>query len=328
MMETETSAILIFLYVRREEVLNGSSDKRTDDQFLAEVSTMGRTHHINLVQLYGFCFDKDLRSLVYEYMENSSLDRLLFNKDENIEWEKLYDIVIGTAKGVAYLHEDCQQRIIHYDIKPENILLDVEFCPKVADFGLAKLCNRETTHVTLTAGRGTPGYAAPDMWMPFPITHKCDVYSFGMLLFETLGRRRNLDVNLPDSQEWFPRWVWKKYEKGEFLDVMLICGIEDKEREKARRMAMTALWCVQYCAEMRPWMSAVVKTLEGGMQIPTPKNPFQHLMAGSLLPDLLAQAKKGLCSSHYESTRTSTVPSHPCSTPVMTKYDIEIAAAT
>uniref|UniRef100_A0A5B7BDM1 Putative Kinase n=1 Tax=Davidia involucrata TaxID=16924 RepID=A0A5B7BDM1_DAVIN len=307
------------------KVLNGSSDKRIEDQFLAEVSTIGRTHHINLVQLYGFCFDKDLRSLVYEYMENSSLDRLLFSKDEIIEWEKLHGIAIGTAKGIAYLHEDCQQRIIHYDIKPENILLDVEFCPKVADFGLAKLCNREKTHVTLTAGRGTPGYAAPEMWMPFPITHKCDVYSFGMLLFEILGRRRNLDVNLPDSQEWFPRWVWKKYEKGEFPDVMFVCGIEDKDKEKAGRMAMAALWCVQYCPERRPWMSAVVKALEGVVEIPTPKNPFRHLMAGSPPPDLVAEVKKGLCTSHNESTLTSTVPSHPCSTAIMRKYEIEIA---
>lgn len=215
------------------KVLKGSSDKNIEDQFLAEVSTIGRTHHINLVQLHGFCFDRDLRALVYEYMENSSLDRLLFREDKNIGWEKLHNIAIGTAKGIAYLHEDCQQRIIHYDIKPENILLDVDFCPKVADFGLAKLCNRETTHITVTGGRGTPGYAAPELWMPFPITHKCDVYSFGMLLFEILGRRRNLDVNLPDSQEWFPKWAWKKFEKGEVGDIMVVCGIEEKDRETA-----------------------------------------------------------------------------------------------
>ncbi|KAA8535654.1 hypothetical protein F0562_030657 [Nyssa sinensis] len=307
------------------KVLSGSSDKRIEDQFLAEVSTIGRTHHINLVQLYGFCFDKDLRALVYEYMENGSLDRLLFSKDENIEWENLHGIAIGTAKGIAYLHEDCQQRIIHYDIKPDNILLDVDFCPKVADFGLAKLCNREKTHVTMTGGRGTPGYAAPELWMPFPITHKCDVYSFGMLLFEILGRRRNLDVNLPDSQEWFPTWLWKKYEKGELSDVMVVCCIEDEDKEKAESMAMTALWCVQYSPEMRPRMSAVVKMLEGGVEIPAPKNPFRHLMAASPLPDLVAKVMKELCSFHPEATRTATVSSNPSSTPIMKKCEIEIA---
>ncbi|RVW51556.1 Rust resistance kinase Lr10 [Vitis vinifera] len=83
-----------------------------------------------------------------------------------LESEKLREIAVGTAKAIAYLHEECQQRIIHYDIKPGNILLDSKFTPKVADFGLAKLCNRDNTHITLTGGRGTPGYAAPDLWMP------------------------------------------------------------------------------------------------------------------------------------------------------------------
>lgn len=299
------------------KVLNGSSERRIEDQFVAEVSTMGRTHHINLVQLYGFCFDKQLTALVYEFMENGSLDQLLFNKNENIEWEKLHDIAIGTAKGIAYLHEECQQRITHYDIKPENILLNVDFCPKVADFGLAKLCNREKTHMTLTEGRGTPGYAAPELWMPFPVTHKCDVYSFGMLLFEILGRRRNLELNSSDSQEWFPRWVWKKFEKGEVSDVMVICNIKDeKDKEKAGRVLVVALWCVQYLPEERPLMSVVVKMLEGGVELPRPRNPFRHLMvAGSPFPDRVAELTKsgGVCNSNAESSQTST------------QYEIEIS---
>ena len=123
----------------------------------------------------------------------------LFLENSMLESEKLREIAVGTAKAIAYLHEECQQRIIHYDIKPGNILLDSKFTPKVADFGLAKLCNRDNTHITLTGGRGTPGYAAPDLWMPLPITHKCDVYSYGMLLFEIVGRRRNLNANAKDN---------------------------------------------------------------------------------------------------------------------------------
>lgn len=189
------------------KVLHGSSDKRIDQQFMAEVGTVGKVHHFNLVRLYGFCFEKNLIALVYEYMRNGSLYRYLFQEYNILGFEKLQEIAIGTARGIAYLHEECQQRIIHYDIKPGNILLDTNFNPKVADFGLAKLCNRENTHITMTGGRGTPGYAAPELWMPFPITHKCDVYSFGILLFEIIGRRRNHDVNLAESQEWFPIWV-------------------------------------------------------------------------------------------------------------------------
>ncbi|PKI46383.1 hypothetical protein CRG98_033221 [Punica granatum] len=297
------------------KVLKGSSEKKIEEQFLAEVSTIGRTHHINLVQLYGFCFDRDIRALVYEYMQNGSLDRLLFRQDKNIEWEVLFNIAVGTAKGIAYLHEDCQHRIIHYDIKPENILLDENFCPKVADFGLAELSSREKTHWTPNGGlRGTPGYAAPEMWAPFRITQKCDVYSFGMLLFEILGKRRNLDLNLPDSQEWFPRWLWKKFERGEFSHVMRVGRIHEKDLEEAQLVAQAALWCVQYRPELRPSMGFVVKMLEGGVEIPSPKNPFRHLME-TPLPDLLAEVTGEACSFPPAVAETK-AGSHPSFLPI------------
>ncbi|XP_030544247.1 rust resistance kinase Lr10-like isoform X2 [Rhodamnia argentea] len=298
------------------KVLNGSSDKRIEDQSLAEVTTVGRTHHMNLVQLYGFCFDRNLRALVYEFMQNSSLDRLLFGADEDIEWDVLYNIAIGTGKGITYLHEECQQMIIHYDIKPGNILLDTNFCPKVADFGLAKLCNRGQIHVTISGVRGTPGYAAPEMWMPFPITQKCDVYSFGMLLVEILGRRSNLDVNLPDSQEWFPRWVWKKHEMKRFSDVMIVCRIQEHCRDKAERMAMVALWCVQYKQASRPSMNVALKMLEGGVEIPLPANPFLHLME-SPQPEVLAEVKGEACSFPLPAIRILAESSNPGTAPTI-----------
>ena len=133
------------------KVLYGNSDKRIEDQFKAEVSTIGRFHHFNLVRLYGFCFEKNLRALVYEDMGNGSLDKYSFRENKILGFEKLHEIAVGTARGIAYLHEECQQRIIHYDIKPGNILLDANFLPKVADFGLAKLSNRENTHITVDA---------------------------------------------------------------------------------------------------------------------------------------------------------------------------------
>ncbi|KAG1326437.1 putative rust resistance kinase Lr10-like [Cocos nucifera] len=259
------------------KVLTGSLNKTVEEQFMAEVGTIGRTYHVNLVRLYGFCFDATMRALVYEYMENGSLDNYLFHEDPEIEWGTLHEIAIGTAKGIRYLHEECQQRIIHYDIKPANILLDADFSPKVADFGLAKLLSRRHTHVTMTGGRGTPGYAAPEMWMPSPVTYKCDVYSFGMLLFEIVGRRRHFDESLGESQRWFPRWVWEKFENAELGVVASVCGICEEDREKAERMCKVALWCVQYQPEARPPMSKVIKMLEGEMEIAPPVNPFQHL---------------------------------------------------
>ncbi|KAH1064688.1 hypothetical protein J1N35_029675 [Gossypium stocksii] len=262
------------------KVLHGTSDKRIEQQFMAEVGTIGRVHHFNLVRLYGFCFDKNLRALVYEYLPNGSLDRFLFTQEKILGFEKLHEVAVGTAKGIAYLHEECQQRINHYDIKPGNILLDSKFCPKVADFGLAKLINRENTHITMTGGRGTPGYAAPELWMPYPITHKCDVYSFGMLLFEIIGRRKNFNVEVPESQEWFPRWVWMNIESnGDIGELMGTCEIDEGNRETMERMVKTALWCVQYRPERRPLMSMVVKMLDGAVEIPQPSNPFEHMLA-------------------------------------------------
>lgn len=258
------------------KVLRGTLTKRAEEQFMAEVGTIGRTYHINLVRLYGFCFDATVRALVYEYMENGSLDRYLFDKTHKIEWKKLHEIAVGAAKGIRYLHEECQRKIVHYDIKPGNVLLSANFSPKVADFGLAKY-DRDSTHIALTGARGTPGYAAPEMWSPVPLTHKCDVYSFGMLLFEILGRRRNLEFDRPESQEWFPRWIWKKFEQGQLDSVMPVCGIEEEDKDKAQRMSKVALWCVQYNPETRPSMSSVVKMLEGEEEIVAPVNPFQYM---------------------------------------------------
>ncbi|URE46358.1 Protein kinase domain containing protein, partial [Musa troglodytarum] len=144
---------------------------------------------------------------------------------------------------------------------------------------------REMSYVTLTGGRGTPGYAAPELWMPIPVTQKCDVYSFGMLLFEILGRRRNLQFQeSAESQafEWFPRWVWQKFEHGEMESIVSACGIEEEDREKAERMCQVALWCVQYQPEARPSMGSVVRMLEGEDEIVPPTNPFQYMASLSV----------------------------------------------
>ncbi|KAJ9162887.1 hypothetical protein P3X46_022627 [Hevea brasiliensis] len=258
---------------------NHSSNKKMEEQFMAEVGTIGRTYHANLVRLYGFCFDPSMMALVYEYMENGSLNKLLFDEMRGIEWQKLHEIAIGTAKAIAYLHEDCDQRIIHYDIKPENILLDQFLNPKVADFGLAKLCNRESSKVALSGGRGTLGYSAPEVWhRNHPVTHKCDVYSYGIMLFEIVGRRRHFDANLSESRQWLPRWTWDMYKNNELELMLSLCGIEQKHKEKAKRMAIVALQCVQHSPDARPAMSDVVKMLEGSIEIlQQPSNPFEYL---------------------------------------------------
>ncbi|KAK2991296.1 hypothetical protein RJ640_024561 [Escallonia rubra] len=308
------------------KVLKKSSDRTAEEQFKAEIGTIGRTYHINLVRLYGFSYDSLMSALVYEYLENGSLDKYLFTDTQSIEWEKLHKIAIGTAKGIAYLHEECQQRIIHYDIKPANILLDAKFLPKVGDFGLAKLCHRDNTHDTVTRYRGTPGYSAPEFMLKnFPITYKCDVYSFGMVLFEIVGNRRNAMTGPTDSLDWFPKHVWDQFEKGDLGAMTSTRGIEEKDREKAERMCLVALWCVQDSPDARPPMSAVVKMLEGGVEIMAPPMPFQYLFRVGM--DVLKPQTYTNSSSVNSSSEEATSYWYKKSTPVMTKYEIQIAAS-
>ncbi|XP_074572076.1 rust resistance kinase Lr10-like [Curcuma longa] len=263
------------------KVLHGTSSKRAEEQFMAEVGTIGRTYHLNLVKLYGFCFEEMTKALVYEYIEKGSLDQYLFNQtQERIEFQKLYEIAVGTAKGIRYLHEECQQKIVHYDIKPANILITADFVPKIADFGLARLCERnklKTHSVMAYGGRGTPGYAAPEMWSPSPVTNKVDVYSFGMLLLEMLGKRKNFDAMQAESKEWFPVWVWNKFEQGEMKSIIEESGVEEKDREKVERLCLVALKCIQHQPESRPTMNCVVQVLEGRETNRVVSNPFKHI---------------------------------------------------
>lgn len=284
------------------KVLKVSMNKKVQEAFMAEIGTIGRTYHVHLVRLYGFCFDADTKALVYEFLENGSLEKYLYggggeDRGKKLEWRTLHDIAVGTAKGIRYLHEECQQRIVHYDIKPANILLTADFTPKVADFGLARLGERENTHMSLTGGRGTPGYAAPELWMALPATEKCDVYSFGMVLFEVLGRRRNYDLAAQaESQEWFPKWVWDRYEQGDMECVVSAAGIGEEDRAKAEMMCKVALWCVQFQPSARPTMSSVVRMLEGEMAIVPPVNPFHYVMSGGSGSSTLTSSSTNLSS--------------------------------
>ncbi|CAM0947986.1 unnamed protein product [Alopecurus aequalis] len=290
----------------------GQDIKTSQEQFMAEVGTIGRTHHINLVRLFGFCYDDaaDVRALVYEYMEHGALDSYLFDRSRAVGFTTLRAIAAGVARGLRYLHEECQQKIVHYDIKPGNVLLDGGLTPKVADFGLARLLNRADTHMTVSGMRGTPGYAAPEMWMQAGATEKCDVYSFGILLFEIVGRRRNFDEAAPESQQWFPKVAWTKYESGQLMEVIEGCdgGVVEQEKvEMVERMCKVAFWCVQQQPEVRPPMGVVVKMLEGEMDIAPPANPFQHLMAAPVAANLWSS---GTSSGNTTTTSGNDVSHH------------------
>ncbi|GLJ09952.1 hypothetical protein SUGI_0119020 [Cryptomeria japonica] len=250
--------------------------RHSEAQFMNEVSTIGRIHHVNLVRLMGFCFDGFRSALVYEYMVNGSLENFIFpgKRSEGIlNEEQLYSIALGAAGGISYLHQDCEQRIIHFDIKPQNILLDKDFTPKIADFGLAKLCGREDDHISMTTARGTPGYVAPEVWNTNlgPVTDKSDVYSFGMLLLEIAMGRKNLDLQASrSSQLYLPEWAIKLMENGQLERRLRGSGeaeIECKEKNKKMRMVKVGIWCIQYNSTDRPSMKKVIQMLEGNDDI-------------------------------------------------------------
>nr|GEY48942.1 protein kinase-like domain, concanavalin A-like lectin/glucanase domain protein [Tanacetum cinerariifolium] len=138
--------------------------KGNGKDFVNEVASVGRTCHVNIVSLVGFCLEDPRRALIYEFMSNGSLEKFIYDRDSSsnshLGWEKLHQIAVGIARGLEYLHRGCNTRILHFDIKPHNILLDQDFCPKISDFGLAKLFPEKRSMISMTDMRGTPGYNA------------------------------------------------------------------------------------------------------------------------------------------------------------------------
>ncbi|XP_020091642.1 G-type lectin S-receptor-like serine/threonine-protein kinase At2g19130 [Ananas comosus] len=249
--------------------------RQGEKQFRAEVITVGMIQHINIVRLLGFCAEGARRLLVYEFMTNGSLDSHLFSKTNSntfLDWNQRYRIAIGIARGLAYLHEKCKDFIIHCDIKPENILLDEHLSPRIADFGMAKLFTRDGSRV-LTTMRGTIGYLAPEWISGLAITHKADVYSFGMMLFEVISGRRNTERSEDGTYVYFPTWAAAKIHEGEvacLLDNKLKGEANSEELERACRVAC---WCIQELESSRPAMGLVVQMLEGVQEVNIPPIP-------------------------------------------------------
>ncbi|MCO5579685.1 hypothetical protein L7F22_033543 [Adiantum nelumboides] len=278
--------------------------------FRAEVATLGNLSHINLVQLKGFCAEGMHRLIVYEFMENGSLDQWIFPSSSTrkvaaaavLPWEVRYRIAVDTARGLAFLHEECRERVVHLDVKPQNILLDAGFRAKLADFGLSKLMERGHSQ-TVTAMRGTPGYMAPEWFLNLPITDRSDVFSYGMVLLELVGGRKNLNTAAPTSEEWyFPAWALKQAGSGQIAEVVdkhllaqlhsqntvpayqsgisgdingpTLAGAATTVRavglEKMERLINVAFWCIQEDATSRPSMTTVVLMLEEHLQVPDP----------------------------------------------------------
>ncbi|KAK7373020.1 hypothetical protein VNO80_06414 [Phaseolus coccineus] len=245
--------------------------KGSGQDFISEVATIGRIHHQNVVQLIGFCVEGSKRALVYEFMSNGSLDKIIFSKDKSIEFgnDKIYNIAIGVARGIAYLHHGCEMQILHFDIKPHNILLDDKFIPKVSDFGLAKLYPVDNSVVTMTTVGGTIGYMAPELFYKNigGISYKSDVYSFGMLLMEMASRRKNLNPHVEhSSQIYFPSWIYDYIREEKDIEMEEMEEFTEEEKKIVKKMIIVAFWCIQMNPNDRPSMNKVVEMLEGDIE--------------------------------------------------------------
>jgi len=251
------------------KLLNASS-KRNGEDFINEVASISRTSHVNIVTLLGFCLEGRKKALIYEFMANGSLDKFIYNRGPatiaSLSWENLYQISIGIARGLEYLHRGCNTKILHFDIKPHNILLDENFCPKISDFGLAKLCPRNESIISMSDTRGTMGYLAPEMINRHfgGVSQKSDVYSYGMMLLEMVGGRKNINPEASHTSEiYFPHLVYKRLELDNNVIPDKVINVE--ENEIVKRMTIVSLWCIQTLPNDRPTMSRVVDMLEGDM---------------------------------------------------------------
>uniref|UniRef100_A0A5B7BYA7 Receptor-like serine/threonine-protein kinase n=1 Tax=Davidia involucrata TaxID=16924 RepID=A0A5B7BYA7_DAVIN len=256
--------------------------ERGEKEFLTEVRVIGLTHHKNLVRLLGFCNEKSHRLLVYELMKNGTLSSFLFGEGNKPKWEHRAEIAIGIARGLLYLHEECETQIIHCDIKPQNVLLDNNYTAKIADFGLAKLLMKDQTR-TSTNLRGTMGYMAPEWLKNAPVTSKVDVYSFGVMLLEIIFCRRHLELNrFEEANEGnemiLTDWVQCCVREGNLETIVSHDPDVLSDFRRFERMTMVGLWCLCPNPILRPSMVKVVQMLEGTIDVGVPPLIDLHML--------------------------------------------------
>ena len=248
--------------------------ERGEKEFLTEVQVIALTHHKNLVRLLGYCNEQNHRLLIYELMKNGTLSNFLFGEGERPSWESRAEIALGIARGLLYLHEECDTQIIHCDIKPQNVLLDNNYTAKIADFGLAKLLMKDQTR-TNTNVRGTMGYIAPEWLKNAPVTTKVDVYSFGVMLLEIIFCRKHMELHSGDESmevEYtiLTDWILSCLRAGN-LETTVSHDFEVlSDYKRFERMVMVGVWCICSNPTLRPSMKKVVQMLEGTVEVDAP----------------------------------------------------------
>ncbi|KAL4342203.1 hypothetical protein GQ457_08G014560 [Hibiscus cannabinus] len=235
----------------------------------------GKRRQWERIEAYILQYGSELAPKRYTYAEIKKITKSFkdeLDKPEELEVKTLYEIAIGIARGLEYLHQGCNTRILHFDIKPHNILLDDNFCPKISDFGLAKLCERKESIISTISARGTIGYIAPEVFCRSfgGVSHKSDVYSYGMMVLEMVGEKENIhsQINNPN----FPTWIFDRLKEGADLNLE---GMTAENEELIRKMIIVSLWCIQSNPSDRPSITQAIEMLQGSIEsLSIPPTPF------------------------------------------------------
>ncbi|MED6221291.1 hypothetical protein PIB30_053010 [Stylosanthes scabra] len=250
-------------------------------EYASEVKIISQLRHKNLVQLIGWCHQKNDLLLIYEFMENGSLDSYIFKGKSLLTWEVRYNIASGLASSLLYLHEEWGQCVLHRDIKPSNVMLDSNFNVKLGDFGLARLMDHGTESKTASLA-GTLGYLAPEAATRGKASKESDVYSFGVVALEIACGRRIIEQNLNANQIHLVDWVWGLHGTGSLVEAAdpRLYGVFDKE--EMERLMIVGLWCTLTEYTMRPTIRQVVLVLN--FEVPLPTLPSELHSSNYLIP--------------------------------------------